>query len=369
MDDVGGIFRYKVLCCLSVALFFCLSSANIRAHDSENNPSDSLPQATQDDSRIRPVLPPSDTAQQIPSAGPEQDIQALLGPNYVLGPEDVLKIDVFNVPELSKMTVRVSNDGMISLPLLGQVKAAGLTTEQLRKELEEKWGDSYLQDPQIDVYVSDFKAKPVSVIGAVDKPGLYPLTGKRTLIEMLSMAGGLGKRGTSPAGRMVLVTRRGGFGDLQPVDGMHMRGSDQLEIDLQRLLYTRDEGLNIDMKSLDIISVTRAEVVYAVGAVNRPGGFVLDDRPNITVLQLLAMAEGVTGSAAKRKARIYRTSKDGSRVEVPLDLGKILKGKSNDISLASNDILFVPNSSSKAAGRRATDAAVGTLTGWLVWRR
>jgi polysaccharide export outer membrane protein len=296
----------------------------------------------------------------------DQPSAALADPNYVLGPEDVINIDVFNVPELSK-TVRVANDGQITLPLIGRVQAAGLTAEQLRQELAEKWGENYLQDPQVTVFVSEFRAKPVSVIGAVEKPGLYPLTGQRTLIEMLSMAGGFGKKNTSPAGRTVLITRKSGFKDLQPVEGMHVRGPDQIEVDLNRLLYTKDEALNIEIRPLDIISVSKADVVYVTGAVKRPGGFVLEDRPNMTVLQAVAMAEGFTGTAAKGSARILRTNQDGSKTKVPINLAKILRGKAEDTTLAANDILFIPDSRKKIAGLRATDVTLSTFSGWLIW--
>jgi polysaccharide export outer membrane protein len=296
----------------------------------------------------------------------DQPSVPLADPNYILGPEDVINIDVFNVPELSK-TVRVANDGQITLPLIGRVQAAGLTAEQLRQELAEKWGENYLQDPQVTVFVSEFKAKPVSVIGAVERPGLYPLTGQRTLIEMLSMAGGFGKKNTSPAGRTVLITRKGGFKDLLPVEGMHVRGPDQIEVDLNRLLYTKDEALNIEIRPLDIISVSKADVVYVTGAVKRPGGFVLEDRPNMTVLQAIAMAEGFTGTAAKGNARILRSNQDGSKTEVPVDLGKIIKGKAEDTTLAASDILFVPDSKKRIAGLRVTDATISTFSGWLIW--
>jgi polysaccharide export outer membrane protein len=288
--------------------------------------------------------------------------------NYVLGPEDVVKIDVFDVPELSK-TVRVSNDGMISLPLIGRVQAAGLTAEQLRQELEDKWGENYLQNPQVTVFVDEFKAKPVSVIGAVERPGLYPLAAQRTLIEVLSMAGGFGKKNTSPAGRTVMVTRRSGFQGLQPVAGMHIRGPDQIEIDLNRLLYTKDEALNIEIKPLDVVSVSRADAVYVSGAVKQPGGFVLEERPTITVLQAIALAQGLTMTASKKSARIIRTNEDGSKTEIPVDLGKVLRGKAPDTTLAANDILFVPDSKSKIVALQSTNVGVATFSGWLIWSR
>ena len=181
------------------------------------------------------------------------------------------------------------------------------------------------------------------------------------------MAGGFGKKSTSPAGRTVVITRKSGFKDLQPVDGMHVRGPDQIEVDLNRLLYTRDEALNIEIKPLDIISVSKADVVYVSGAVKRPGGFVLEDRPSITVLQAITMAEGFTGSAAKGGARILRTNQDGSRTEIPVNLIKIQKGKAEDITLAANDNLYVPESKGKFVGQQATQTGMSALTGWLIW--
>jgi polysaccharide export outer membrane protein len=279
-----------------------------------------------------------------------------------------LDIDVFSVPELTK-TVRVANDGTISLALLGHVQAAGHTTEQLGKELERRWGQTYLESPQVTVFVREFHAQPVSVIGAVERPGIYELRGPRTLIELLSMAGGLAKVGTAP-GRTVVVTRRGGFGEeLQLVEGMNLAGADKIEINLQRLLYSREPGLNIDIKPFDTVSVSRADIVYVVGDVKKPGGFVLADRENLTVLQALALAEGLNGTAAKRRARIIRRDASGSRTEIPVDLTKILDGRSQDLELAANDVLFVPVSTGKAAARRGAEAVLGTISGVLIYRR
>jgi polysaccharide export outer membrane protein len=328
------------------------------------------------DAAEKPV-PPASEASQVPQTGADTAASgALTGaehlpgatadPNYVLGPEDVVEIEVFDIKEL-KRTVRVAEDGMIALPLIGRVQAAGLTAEQLRHELAEKWGEDYLQNPQVTVFVTEFKAKPVSVIGAVEKPGLYPLSGQRTLIEMLSTAGGFGKKATSPAGRTVLVTRKSGFKDLKPAEGMHVRSPDQIEIDLNRLLYTKDEALNIEIKPLDIISVSKADVVYVSGAVKRPGGFVLEDRPTMTVLQAITMAEGCTATAAKGAARILRTNPDGTKTELPVNLQKILHGKALDTTLAANDILFVPESKGKYVSQVAGQTGMSALTGWLIW--
>ena len=288
--------------------------------------------------------------------------------DYVIGPEDVLDIEVFNVPELTK-TVRVANGGMISLALLGHVRAEGLTTKQLSEQLEEIYGETYLEDPQISVFVKEFHAQPVSVIGAVESPGLYQLTGPRTLIEILSMAGGLAKRSTAAAGRTVTVTRQAGFADVVPVQGLRLLGPDKVEIEIEPLLHSEDTRLNIQVQPRDIVTVSKADIVYVVGAVRKPGGFVLENRETITVMQALARAEGFLGSPAKGSTRIIRETADGSRVEIPVDLGKVLKGKDPDVELAANDILFVPDSTSKVALKRGVEAAIATATGVLIWRR
>jgi len=286
--------------------------------------------------------------------------------DYILGPEDEIEVEVLNVPEL-KQTVRVAADGKISVPLIGRVPASGLTPEQLRQELADQWGESYLQDPQVSIFVKEFKARPVSVIGAVEKPGLYYLKGPRNLIEVLSMAGGFGKKASSAAGRTVVITRKSGFQDLQVADGMHLRGPDQIEIDLNRLLYTRDPGLNIEMKPLDTVAVSKADVVYVTGAVKKPGGIVLDDRPTVTVIQAISMAEGFSGTASRGGARILRTRQDGSKIEIPVNLTKVMKGKAEDLTLAANDILYVPDSKKKVALSRAADGSVSTFSAWLIW--
>jgi len=329
-----------------------------------------LAQDRQQQELIEPTLQSDDLPGQgtSPAVPPAAEAPALSS-DYVIGPEDVLSIDVFNVPELSRLVVRVANDGTISLPLLGPVPAAGMSALQLRSELEATWGKSYLEKPQVTVYVQEFHSRPVSVIGAVEKPGLYQLAGPRTLIEMLSLAGGLAKRTSAPAGRTVYVTRKEGFEDFQPVEGIELVASDKVEINLQRLLYSREAALNIEIKPLDIISVSKADVVYVVGEVRKPGGFVLEDRERITVLQALAMAEGLSGTAARGSARIIRRSQDGSRTEIPVDLSKVLKGKSQDVELAANDILFVPTSTGKAAAKRAADTAIATISGLFIYGR
>ena len=315
-----------------------------------------------------PDMPSEEPPGTAPSAPKGEGSAAKMGPNYLIGPEDILDIEVFNVPELRK-TVRVSNDGTIDLALIGRVKASGRTAEQLRGQLESQYGASYLQNPQITIFVTEFHAQPVSIIGAVEKPGIYQLTGRRNLVEMLSLAGGLAKRSSAPAGRTLYVTRRGGFQKLPAAEGLEVVSPEKIQINIQRLLYSHEEELNIDVLPRDIISVSKADIVYVVGAVRKPGGFMLEDREMVTVMQALAMAEGFFGSPAKSSARVIRRAPDGSRTEIPVDLKKVLNGKAEDVEMAGNDILFVPDSASKAGLRRGADVAIGTLSGLLIYGR
>lgn len=364
---------------LVVALGFLLlgMAAKLRAQSQETEPPPSESSHSSDgrlgpqDLRVTPTVQTTEgtsTPETLPV--PEQQVPPVgaAADNYVIGPEDVLDIDVFNVPELAK-SVRVSNDGTIALALIGRVEAAGLTSDQLREKVEKKYGETYLQDPHVGVFVKEFHAQPVSVIGAVELPGLYQLTGPRTLIEMLSMAGGLAKRTSAPPGRTLYLTRKGGFGDLPMAEGMKLLAPDKLEINIKRLLYSNDNALNIQIQPLDTISVSKADVVYVVGAVRMAGGFVLEDREQVTVMQALALAQGFFGSPAKSSARIIRQAPDGSKTEIRVDLKKILDGKAEDVEMAANDILFVPDSASKVAMKRSVEAAISTITGIVIWRR
>jgi polysaccharide export outer membrane protein len=109
-------------------------------------------------------------------------------------------------------------------------------------------------------------------------------------------------------------------------------------------------------------------VVYVVGEVKKPGGFVLEDKEHVSILQALALAEGLTSNAAKKAARIIHRSEDGSLSETPVDLGKILNGKTLDVALAADDVLFVPNSHAKYVGKRTAESVVGTLSGLIIFR-
>lgn len=327
----------------------------------------------QDLERVTPVPSTSNASAEKTTTTPKAQNSANffadsgISSDYLIGPEDVLKIRVFDVKDLDE-TVRVANDGTIVIPLLGRVEASGLTSDELRNRLEKELGKNLLQNPQVTVFVEQFHARPVSIVGAVEKPGIYQITGPRSLIEMLSLAGGLATRNTGSAGKTIYVTRPGGFGNLKLVTGMHKVASDKIAIDIKDLLYTQAKGLNIPIKPHDIIAVSKADVVYvAGGGVRKPGGFVLQDRDSITVIQALAMAEGLAPNAARHNARIIHTEANGSHIDIPIDLEKVIRNKAPDPDLAANDILYVPSSRGKAALEKTTQAIVQTVSGYLIF--
>lgn len=305
-----------------------------------------------------------------------QPVASIPASEYRIGPEDLVEITVFEAPEFNR-NLRVSASGEITLPVLGAVKAAGLTPQELEFVLQELLRRSIMNDPHVGVYVRELQSHPVSVFGAVRKPGIYQIRGTRTLLEVLSMAEGL----EEDAGDKVLVMRGAGS------QGQEFRASDKtglegtaaeaageapretLEISLKRLLESGDPRHNAAIYPGDIVKVTRAGIVYVIGDVNKPGGFVLESNEDISVLQALARAEGLKSTAAQSKARIIRTDEvTAARTEIPLDVGKILRGQSPDPYLQANDIVFVPDSKGKKALYTGLETTLRTLVGIVIWR-
>ncbi len=315
---------------------------------------------------VKPFGQPQSLAPSIPQSElpPSRD--------YKIGPEDVLRIDVFQVPELSKLEVRVSNDGTITVPLLGRVQAAGMTVGQLGRKLEIDWGKTYLQNPEVNVFVEQFQAEPVTVLGEVAKPGPYYLTGPRTLLEVLGMAGGLSNQtsGDPGPGPTLTITRQGGFGGVPTVPGMELVAPNQLKIELSKLLNSSQTGLNIPIRPLDVITVSKAGLVYVAGrGVRQPGAYVLSGRQSVTVIEAIAIAQGLDSNAARRFARIIRQGPDGKKIQIPVNLDKVEKGQAPDPTLTATDILFVPDSKQMAALKRALETTMTTVSGMLVFGR
>lgn len=284
---------------------------------------------------------------------------------YVLGPDDQIVVRALDVEEIDGKVARVDLHGYVDVPLLGKFKAAGLSVEQLESELAKQLR-KYVQEPQVTVTVSEYRSQPVSVLGAVNSPGVYNLTGRNTLVQVLSKAGGL----RNDAGNTINITRRGAWGTI-PLSSAKSDPSGEFstaEVNLKSLLEAKNPRDDISIEPTDVISVPRADLVYIVGAVRRPGGFVLNEREDMTVLQALSMAEGLEKTSAAKRAKIIRRGMTTARAEIPVNLVSILSGKSPDVPMLANDILFIPNSAAKSAGYRTIEAIIQVGTGVAIFR-
>src|SRR5579859_666334 len=280
---------------------------------------------------------------------------------YVLGPEDQIKIWALGVEEISDKPLRIDPSGEIDLPMVGRVHAAGLTVEQLKSTLVERLAKE-VREPRVSIDIVEFGSQPVSVMGAVNHPGVLQVNGRKTLAEILALAGGL----RPDAGPYVKIARKKQWGEI-PLQNTKSDESGNFQVGqvgVRELLSASNPSENILIRPHDVITVPTAEMVYVVGAVKKPGGFTLNERESVSVLQALSMAEGLGPTPKAQDSKILRTVPGASeRKEIPVDLKKVMTGKAEDQALRPNDILFVPDSTAKKAGIRAIEAAIQTATG------
>jgi polysaccharide export outer membrane protein len=323
------------------------------------------------------------------------------GSELIIRPYDVLRVEVFDVPELSRECT-VSRSGSIALPLLPvRVRAAGLSPAELSAVIGGALRAAGLvSNPHVSVEMKKSRLHSVVIGGAVKKPQIYPLFDRISLLDLLAKAGGLSR----DAGNSAIITRGENSADCGTeaaphplthrfaVPSLPQAGEEQglrarrrgekvghgytrcveVTVNLRQLLQSNNPRLNVDLYPGDTVTVQRAGIIYVVGAVNRPGGFPLTgDRERVTVLQAIALAEGLKSTAIRNHSLIIRQSSDNThqRREVALNLGRIFAGKASDPALHASDILFVPDSTSRKALRRAAEAAVEITTGVIIFRR
>jgi polysaccharide export outer membrane protein len=287
--------------------------------------------------------------------------------DYVLGAGDQVAIHVLDLPEIDAKPLTIELTGWLTVPLLGRMQVAGLTTAGFESALVEKLA-RYLHEPHVTVSVVEYRSQPVSVLGAVNKPGIHQVQGRKTLIEVLSMAEGL----RADAGFNIKITRRKEWGDI-PLPGAKADASGLFtvgEVKVTAVMEARRPQENICIMPYDVISVPKADVIYVVGSVKRSGGFTLGERETLSVLGALALAEGMERTAVPQKSKVLRNlSKEGGvRTEIAVDLKRILDGQAEDITLLPDDILFIPNSASKATFYRLSEAALQMATGAVIYR-
>lgn len=239
--------------------------------------------------------------------------------NYRVGAGDVLKVDVYDNPDLST-TVRVSADGIIQFPLIGEVFIGRMNVSQVADTLAKKLSNGYIVNPQVSVFVQEFRSKKAVIMGPVASPGLYELSGPVTLLELISKAGGL----TDAAGDLLTVKRKTADGNQE---------EKIISVDLKGLLERGDASQDIPIMDGDTVHVAKAGMVYVTGQVKRPNAYQVGG--NATVLKAITMAGGFTSIAAESKVKIIR--KEGG-------VEKVLKKVPLDTRVQYDDVIVVPES-------------------------
>jgi polysaccharide biosynthesis/export protein len=298
-----------------------------------------------------------------------------------IGTGDMLHVDVFDVPELSR-DLRVSETGDISYPLVpGRIRVTGLTTYQLEQKLGQLLIENGLvTHPQVSVFVREQNSQPVSIVGAVVKPGVIQIIRPTTLLELLADSGGI----VDDAGSYVIITRKSAPPEVKaeaavateepppvtPPDELTLP-SQIITIRLQDLLESGNPVYNIAVYGGDVISVPRAGIVYVTGAgVSQPGGYVLQSHgEQITVMKAVALAHGLTSFSKSDDAVIMRSNAvTGQRDIIPVHIKQIENHKSDDMAMKSNDILYIPDSVGKKVLARGAEAAVSVGSGIAMFR-
>jgi len=296
---------------------------------------------------------PTESREQAPASPPQSKSVAANNSDsssgLLIGSGDLLEVSLYGMPDF-KSDARVSSGGEISLPLVGTVAVGGLSVEHAATQIEHNLSQKGLfNDPHVTVFVKEYATQGISVLGEVQRPGIYPLLGERKLYDAISAAGGT----TPKAGASVLITHRN--------DPQHP---------LQVPLLTgaaKSMKNNVAVEPGDTIVVGKAGVVYVVGDVHQPGGFVLENGNDITVLKAIALAQGTNPNAALDSARLIRKTSEGPQ-EVPLSLKKIMAAKAPDPQLQPDDVVFVPGSAGKSAAKKGAETILQMATGIAIWR-
>jgi len=271
-----------------------------------------------------------------------------------IGVGDLIEVDLFTSPAAQPEfteKARVASDGTIQLPLMGAVHVAGLSLESAESAISKLYlNHGIYKDAQVNLVVVEYGVQhSISVSGEVQKPGIYPMNGPMHLVDAVALAGGL----TNRAGQHIAIE--------------HADPSVATEV-VQVQNGASSPEQNPSLSGGDKVIVERAGIVYVVGDVNKPGGYVMDNTGNLSVIQALALAGGATSTASLNNAKLIRTTPKG-REETPLQLKKILQSQLTDPYLQADDIVFVPASAGKVAGKRTIDAIVQAATGIAIYGR
>jgi polysaccharide biosynthesis/export protein len=283
---------------------------------------------------------PGSGVSEVPASVPANSAQTLIR----IAAGDMIDVQVFNTPELSAK-LRVSQDGLITLPDTGDIALGGLTPLEAGAKIEKRLRDSQIMlDPHVTVLVTEYSTQGVSVLGEVRKPGTYLLLGRHSLYDALSAAGGV----TPQLGSSIQVTHQS-----DPARPETIPVSSPNYSDLQRLT---------EVKAGDVVVVARAETIYVVGDVGHPGEYSIQNGQKLSVLNAIALAQGLNPTARASKASIVRKTSTGAET-IPVNLNRIAKVNGENLILRPADVLVIPRSGAKAFLSLALPGVTGAVAG------
>ena len=271
---------------------------------------------------------------------------AEVSPNYTLGANDQILIRAPEAEEINERPFRIDTDGFLTLPLIGRIRAAGLSIHQLEADVTNRLRE-YFVKPEVFISVTQFRAAPVFFEGMFLRPGIYTLQGRRTLVEMLALVGGL----QPGASRRIKIRRHLEYGPIPLPSAIEdpERKISTAEISMASLRENVNPAEDIVLEAYDVVTVERAELIYVGGEVTRPGTVELGEREFVTVTQALTMVGGFTRDAKRSDARVLRPVLNTTRrAEIPINLAGIYDGKVNDFPLLPNDLLYIPRSGARS---------------------
>jgi polysaccharide biosynthesis/export protein len=303
-------------------------------------------------------------APQVPAAQNQAQLPVTVRPDYVLGPDDQIIIRAPQVAEINERPFRVDANGFVELPIVGKLRAGGLTVQAFEAELVNRLRE-FVREPQIFITLAQYRNEPVFVIGSFRTPGIYPLQGRRTLVEMLSTVGG-----TLPtASRRIKITRRSEYSPI-PLPNATVdpeKKTSTVEINLDSLTQNVNPEEDIVLQPYDIISAERAERIYVTGEVTRSLGIEMGERNSLSVTQAVTEAGGFTLNAKMDKVRVLRQiSGTDRRAEIIVDAQQVLAGRAPDFPLQPNDVLYVPRDSTRAVLTQVATTGLASLPYILV---
>jgi len=246
-------------------------------------------------------------------------LSVLSAGDYVVGEGDVIAIKVYENDDLST-TARVTYEGNVTVPLLGQITVKDMTVSEIEEKISRLLKDGYIVDPQVSVFINEYRSRKAIILGQVNKPGIYELREDTSLLELISKAGGLTKTDCTKA----IIKRKEGESD---------NGENIIKINIKNLVENGESVLNILIRNGDSIYIPKQDVYYVTGEVKKPD--VYDHEESTSVIKAITMAGGFTAKASKTGIKIIRKIEDREEVISEVNM---------DVPVFPDDVIVVPES-------------------------